>query len=176
MNRNRIVTARKNRVWSATPFTLVLTAVGVAGQQRAFLSTALETTLGRSVRKGDTLSRAFLQGTIRQSAAGDVSFQVNMSVGIGWYAASIDAQDYPDVQSHEGDWPLHGVASFGEPAAIGMVNGPGGGGAYSWESKAQRTAPGTGFTLFCVMQTNTVPSAGTYVFEGIFNGLFLVGA
>ena len=169
-NRNRPVTARKNRMWTTTRVTLTIAAIGTAGQQISNLGATLESTLGRQLARGDTLAHIFVKGIWRTDAAATEEV-TGAQLGIGIYAAAVDAADFPNLATHLGNWQLHdarvfqiGTTDVAVPHQLGGVD---------IESGGQRVVPAPGFTAFLVGQIDNAPSTGNLVFDGSVTCLWL---
>ncbi len=176
--RTRVVTPRKQRLWVSSFIQLSLTAAGVAGQAVSSIMLANFLSIsGRTVKKGDTISRLYVAADVVQTlASANTVFANNITFGIGWAPELTDAADFPDLEFGLGDWQLHKELSFVEPGAAAPVLGPGSGGHYEFESKAQRSAPGTAFAPFMVAQARLAPSIGVYTVNLKVRALWLINA
>ncbi len=101
--------------WSTSPFTLAITAAGVAGQQSVNLSTNLEVALGRNLG-GTTIMR--MRGSFILIAGGTpAAGPTQVFLGAGIFSSGIDNADFPDLSTGAGNWMYYQAAQVSESGA-----------------------------------------------------------
>ncbi len=110
--------ARRDRMWVITPFTLTLGAANVstASQAVGLMGTSFESQADRALR-GVTLSTMYVKGFWAEAtvAASPIAFGVQMGVIVA--NLGLDAGDYPDLSTGDGDYLLRDCREVREASA-----------------------------------------------------------
>ncbi len=88
-------------------FTLVAGDTGVASQESNIsISSDFETKSGRSLR-GVTLARLWVRGLYFTQAVVTTPVVSSYFMGVGIFTQGVDDGDFPNLETHDGDWMLH---------------------------------------------------------------------
>jgi len=154
-------TPRKRRVWTTNNVNLAVSAGGTANQKVEDIAGTVEGRIGRKLVQGDTVGRLYVSGHLFQISAGDASV-ITCALGIVLASGSLDAGDFSDQNTHDGDPMLHWSQPLVEnTAALGFLEPRElWGNTLLAESQAQRTVRISNSGLFVVAQTLETPSTG----------------
>ncbi len=87
--------------------TLVAGNIGAASQQFSNQITAdLESRLGRTAQNV-TAARVWINGLWFTTAIVSTPVLIGLTLGMGIFTSRIDAGDFPNISTHDGDWMVH---------------------------------------------------------------------
>ena len=100
---------RRERVFTTTEIALTLAAGNVSGASQQIsnqMTSDFESRTGRTARD-ITVGRVWITGLWFTLATVTTPVLIGLALGMGIFTEGIDAGDFPDLQSHQGDWFVH---------------------------------------------------------------------
>ena len=159
-NRNRISVPKREPVFTTTLISLTLVAanISVASQQaNNQVTNDLETRLGRTAR-GATITRIWVRGVYHTLAVVSALVIGDYQIGMGVFPEGMDAGDFDDLASHEGNWMLHDSRTLADTSSVTtfpillVPANVESGSAVNLDNRSQRKLERKGDDLWFVMQ------------------------
>ncbi len=146
------MTMPRAKIWTSSRLLVALSASGSAGQVSAQTLANLRTALDISHLVGytviDTRIRALIHSDDGETGGGFLE----LTYGIGIFAAGIDDGDFPDLSLYEGDWLLWGAVQVQLPSAASTIVLPPHAALEIARSQSARRISDVGQSMFMVWQ------------------------